>query len=82
MVLNNRIRGRANFALSAAASTPGSADATGVPRNTIFLMNDLTGSTSAQADVFVDAGATNTIAVGAQNTVEDHGAGTVIVPVR
>jgi hypothetical protein len=27
-------------------------------------MNDLTGFTSAQADVFVDAGGTNTIAVG------------------
>jgi hypothetical protein len=82
MVLNNRIRGRANFALSVAASTPGSVDATGVPQNTILLMNDLTGFTSAQADVFVDADAINTIAVGVQSTVEDHGAGTVIVPVR
>jgi hypothetical protein len=43
-------------------------------------MNDLTGFTSAQADLFVDAGSTNTIAVGLQKTVEDHGAGTVIVP--
>ena len=81
MVLNNRIRGRANFALSVISSTPGSADFTGVPQNTTFLMNDLTGFTSAQADVFVDAGATNTFAVGTQSTVEDHGVGTVIVPV-
>ena len=82
IVLNNRIRGRANFALSVAASIPGSADATGVPQNTTFIMNDLTDFTSAQADVFLDAGAANTIAVGGQNTVEDHGAGTVVVPVH
>jgi hypothetical protein len=82
MVLNNRIRGRANFALSVAASTPGTSDFSGVPQNTSFVMNDLTGFTSAQADVFVDAGAANTIAVGGQSTVEDHGAGTVVVPVQ
>jgi hypothetical protein len=82
MVLNNRIRGRANFALSVAASSPGSADETGVPQNTVFIMNDLTDFTSAQADVFVDAGASNTIAVGGMSAVEDHGTGTVIVPVR
>ena len=82
MVLNNRIRGRANFALSVASSTPGSADFTGVPQNTVFLMNDLSGFTSAEADVFVDTGATNTITVGAQNTIEDHGTGTLTVPMR
>jgi hypothetical protein len=74
MVLNNRIRGRANFALSVANQD-------GTPQNTAFIMNDLQGFTSAQADVFVDTGGTNTIAVGSQNTVEGHGVGTVIVPV-
>jgi hypothetical protein len=74
MVLNNRIRGRANFALSVAAQN-------GTPQNTAFIMNDLSGFTSAQADVFVDDGGANTIAVGGQSTVEDHGSGTVIVPV-
>jgi hypothetical protein len=73
IVLNNRIRGRANFALSVAAQS-------GAPQNTTFIMNDLRGFTSAQADLFVDAGGTNTIAVGRQNTVEDNGSGTVIVP--
>jgi hypothetical protein len=82
MVLNNRIRGRANFALSVAASTPGTSDFSGVPQNTSFVMNDLMGFTSAQADLFVDTGAANTIAVGGQSTVEDHGAGTVVVPVQ
>jgi hypothetical protein len=82
IVLNNRIRGRANFALSVASSTPGSADFTGVPTNTVFIMNDLTGFTSAQADVFVDAGAANTIVVGGQTTFKDHGAGTVVVPAQ
>ena len=80
MVLNNRIRGRANFALSVASSVPGTSDFTGVPQNTVFLMNDLTGFTSAQADVFVDAGAAHTIVVGEEATVEDHGANTVLVP--
>jgi hypothetical protein len=82
MALNNRIRGRANFALSVAASTAGSADQTGTPQSSAFIMNDLQGFTSAQADLFVDAGGTKTIAVGGQGTVEDHGVGTVIVPVR
>jgi hypothetical protein len=78
MVLNNRIRGRANFALSVAAQ--GVAAQGGSPQNTTFITNDLRGFTSAQADLFVDAGGTNTIAVGRLNTVEDHGSGTVIVP--
>ncbi len=78
MVLNNRIRGRANFALSVAASIPGSSDATGVPTNTTFVMNDLQGFRSAQADLFVDTGAANTIAVGAAS-IEDHGEGTVVI---
>jgi hypothetical protein len=82
MVLNNRIQGRANFALSVAASAPGSADFTGVPQNTVFVMNDLTGFTPAQADVFVDAGAADTIVVEGQSNVEDHGAGTVAVPAQ
>lgn len=78
MVLNNRIRGRANFALSVAAER--SVAQSGAPQNTTFIMNDLTGFTSAQADLFVDVGAINTIAVGRQNTVVDLGVGTVIVP--
>jgi hypothetical protein len=79
VVLNNRIRGRANFALSVTTDT---ANGTGTPQNTTLAMNDLDDFISAQADVFVDAGATNTIAVGRTSTVEDHGTGTVIVPVR
>jgi hypothetical protein len=75
MVLNNRIRGSANFALSVVADN-------GTPQSTAFIMNDLRGFTSAQADLFVDAGATKTIAVGGQDTVEDHGVGTVIVPLQ
>ena len=75
VVLNNRIRGRANFALSVANQN-------GTPQGTEFIMNDLQEFTSAQADLFVDAGGSNTVAVGGQGTVEDHGAGTVVVPVR
>jgi hypothetical protein len=57
LVLNNRIRGRANFGLSVIAQA-------GTPLNTTFITNDLQGFTSAQADVFVDAGGTGTVAVG------------------
>jgi hypothetical protein len=74
-VVNNRIRGRANFALSVANQG-------GTPQGTTFIMNDLEGFTSAQADLFVDAGGSNTIAVGGQSAIEDHGSGTVVVPVR
>jgi hypothetical protein len=42
-------------------------------------MNDLTGLQSAKADVFVDAGVTDTIVVGRQTTVEDLGTGTVVL---
>jgi hypothetical protein len=75
IVANNRIRGRASFALSVANQN-------GAPHGTAFIMNDLSGFTSTQADLFVDSGGANTIAVGAVNTVEDHGAGTDVVPVR
>jgi hypothetical protein len=75
IVAHNRIRGRANFALSVANQN-------GTPQNTALIMNDLSGFTFSQADVFVDAGGMNTIVVGAQSTVEDHGSGTLIVPLR
>ena len=35
---------------------------------------------SSRAAIFVDAGATNTLVVGTQSTIEDRGAGTLIVP--
>ena len=75
MVLNNRIRGRANFALSVATQN-------GTPQSTSFVGNDLQGFTAAQAGLFVDAGGGNTVLVGGQSAVEDHGTGTVIVPMR
>jgi hypothetical protein len=75
MVMNNRIRGRANFAFSVAAQS-------GTPQGTVFVMNDLQGFTSAQADLFVDTGGTGTVLVGSPSKVEDHGTGTVIVPVH
>lgn len=77
MVLGNRIRGRARFALSIAGQTGPGKD--GVPSNTSFLMNDLTDFQAAQVEVFVEAGAVNTIITGRQTRIEDHGAGTVVV---
>ena len=75
VVMNNRIRGRARAALAAVARTGG------VPGTTTFVLNDLTGFRSSLADVFVGAGVNNTLVIGAENSVEDHGAGTLIVPV-
>jgi hypothetical protein len=75
MVMNNRIRGHANFALSVITQN-------GAPQGTAFIMNDLQGFEAARADVYVDAGGTNTIALGGQTMVEDHGVGTLFLPVH
>jgi hypothetical protein len=74
VVLNNRIRGRARAALAVVA--PG----TGTAGNDTFVSNDLDGFQSSLADVFVDAGITSTLVVGRQVRLEDHGIGTVLVP--
>ena len=73
-VLNNRIRGRARAALVVAGKSGG------VPGNNTFVSNDLAGFQSSLADVLVDVGVTNTAIVGRKATVEDHGVGTVVVP--
>jgi hypothetical protein len=73
-VLNNRIRGRGNAALTVLGQNGG------VPGNSTFLSNDLRGFQSALADIFIDAGGTNTFIAGRQTSMEDHGSGTVVVP--
>jgi hypothetical protein len=75
-VLNNRIRGRARAALAVNAQNAG------IPGNNSFVANDLDGFQSSLADVFVDAGVTNTALIGHQVLVEDHGTGTVVVPMQ
>ncbi len=72
-VMNNRIRGRTTAGLSVLQSNGG------IPGNTSFVGNDLEGFQSALADVFIDTGATNTVVIGRQGRVEDHGSGTVVV---
>jgi hypothetical protein len=72
VILNNRIRGRARAALSVAGQ------GAGIPGNNTFVLNDHDGLKSSLADVFVGPGVTNTLVVGVQNTVEDHGVGTII----
>lgn len=73
-VLNNRIRGRARAALAVMVQNAG------IPWNNSFVANDLTGFQSSLADIFVDAGVTNTFVIGHQAHVEDHGSGTAVVP--
>ena len=75
-VLNNRIRGRARAALAVNAQNAG------IPGNNSFVSNDLDGFQSSLADIFVDAGVTNTAVIGRQARIEDHGTGTVVVPMR
>jgi hypothetical protein len=75
-VLNNRIRGRARAALAVNAQNAG------IPGNNSFVSNDVDGFQSSLADIFVDAGVTNTAVIGRQGPVEDHGTGTVVVPMR
>ena len=73
-VLNNRLRGRANAALAVIDLNGG------IPGKNTFVGNDLDGFQSSLADIFVDAGVTNTVVIGRQGRVEDHGSGTVVVP--
>jgi hypothetical protein len=75
-ILNNRIRGHGNAALTVLGQNGGT------PANTSFVSNDLTGFQSSLADIFVDAGATNTFVIGRQGAVVDNGSGTVVVPMR
>ena len=73
-VLNNRIGGRARAALAVINQN------TNIPGNNSFVANDLNGFQSSLADLFVDAGATNTVLIGRKATVVDQGIGTVVVP--
>jgi hypothetical protein len=75
-VVNNRIRGRARAAVYLTVK------GTKIPGRNTFVSNDIGGLTSTQADVLVDAGVTNTVVVGTPGKIEDHGAGTVVVPMR
>jgi hypothetical protein len=75
-VLNNRLRGRAGVALGVSILNAG------IPGNNSFVANDLDGFQSSLADIFVDAGVTNTAVIGRQARIEDHGIGTVIIPMR
>jgi hypothetical protein len=75
-VFNNRIRGRARAGLVVGLK------GAGIPGSNALVSNDVAGLTSTQADVLVDAGVTNTVVIGAAGKVEDHGTGTVIVPMH
>jgi hypothetical protein len=72
VVLGNRIQGHARAALSVGTA--------GASANNAFVLNHLDEFKASLADIYVDGGIMNTLIVG-QGTVEDHGIGTVIVPV-
>ena len=50
------------------------------PGNNTFVSNDLKDFQPSVANVFLDAGATNTVIVGSSTSLEDHGDGTVVIP--
>lgn len=74
LVANNRIRGRATAGLGVLPVNGG------IPANTSLVGNDLDGFHSLQADVFIDTGASSTVVIGRQVSIEDRGSGTVVVP--
>jgi hypothetical protein len=74
VVLNNKVRGRARAALSVVGGG-------GTPASNTFVANNIEGFHSSLADVFIDAGVTNTLITARKGTtIEDHGRGTVVVP--
>ena len=75
VVMNNRIRGRARAALTVKVF----GNPPGTPANNAFVLNRFDDFEASVADVFVGDGVMNTLIVG-QGTVDDHGTGTVIVP--
>src|SRR5262249_3101078 len=75
VVQGNRITGHAKAALSVGPQT-----VFGVPANKPSILNRPDGFEPTLADIFVGDGVPNTLIVG-RGTVEDHGIGTVIVPV-
>jgi hypothetical protein len=75
-VLNNRVKGRAGAPLSVLDQ------GAGIPGSNTVISNDVSGFQSSLADVFVDVGATNTIVIGSQAGIQDHGNGTAVVPKR
>jgi hypothetical protein len=73
VVANNRIRGRAKAAI---AVDPQFGT---IPDNNTFLQNRLDDFEASSADIFIGEGVTDTLLLGQEGTVEDHGLGTQIV---
>jgi hypothetical protein len=73
VVANNRIRGRARAALAVDAFRGG------IPGNNEFVLNRFDDFEASVADILVGVGVMNTRVMG-EGTVDDHGIGTVIVP--
>jgi hypothetical protein len=76
VVENNRIRGRGRAAL---AIDPFKG---GTPGNNALVLNRVEDFEASRADVFVGQGVTDTLVLGDQGTVEDHGLNTVILPLE
>jgi hypothetical protein len=77
VVANNRIRGRAGVAMSMSSFSPDGPGAN--PANNEFLFNRVDDFEASRVDVLVSEGVMKTLIVG-QGTVEDHGFGTVVIP--
>jgi hypothetical protein len=76
VVENNRIRGRARAALAVDPFKGGT------PGNNAFVVNDLDDFEASRADVVVGEGVMNTLLLGQEGTVENHGANTVSMPLE
>jgi hypothetical protein len=76
VVANNRIRGRARAALAIDPFRGG------IPGNNALVLNHLEDFEASRAGVFVGDGVTDTLLLGQEGTVEDHGVNTVSVPLE
>jgi hypothetical protein len=74
VVANNRIQGRSRAALSVDPFRGG------IPGNNTFILNRLDDFEASTADTFIGEGVTDTLLLGQEGTIEDHGVNTVIVP--
>jgi len=80
LVFGNTLRGSAGNAISVTPFPPPPA-ATGVPSGNTLLLNRLDDFVASGADIFIGAGVQDTLVIG-EGSIEDHGVGTVVVPLR
>ena len=78
LVVGNIIRGRARNAMALTPFPPPPAQ-TGIPAHNALLLNRVDDFQASGLDIFIGDQVLDTLVVG-EGSVEDHGVGTVVVP--